>query len=123
MAFQVPQMPLTANIYSYSDGPFGAMRLDTICNLAHGRRGHNPTVYGFGGTNLLSAAELLVPALTDIRGIETGGDGPDWVECPAGSGRIYIVIHVDDYGKGFANEHRFAVMTYTESFPWPVPIP
>jgi hypothetical protein len=50
---------------------------------------------------------LLVPALTDVRGPQDPV-GPDMVEVPAGSGRWYQVVFVDDIAKGFSNEHRTA---------------
>jgi len=65
-----------------------------------------------------------LPKDTDVRGIETGPETPDVVEVPTGSGRSYIVLRVDDYGKGFTNEHRFAVITpYPALYLWPTPIP
>ena len=65
---------------------------------------------------------LVVPMLTDIasaRGLPFPFN--DLVECPQGSGRFYEVLFVDDFGKGFANEHRIAMMTKIP--PWPVPTP
>jgi len=82
---------------------------------------------------------LLVPKLTDIRppGLSSGTNvWGDLVEVPAGSSRWYMVIQVDDVGKGFPNEHRFAyllplfnstmiglVQNAGAPNPWPVPIP
>jgi hypothetical protein len=66
---------------------------------------------------------LLLPALTDIRATYTNGSF-DVVDCPAGSGRIYAVVFVDDSGKGFANEHRVACLSqYNAAGLWPTPIP
>lgn len=51
---------------------------------------------------------LLVPRGSDIRpGLGFWGT-PDTVECPAGSGRYYDVLCVDDVARGFANEYRLA---------------
>jgi hypothetical protein len=48
----------------------------------------------------------------------------DLVEVPAGTGRFYRVQWVDDLGKGFDNEHRFALLLQTNTFsPWPIPMP
>jgi len=75
--------------------------------------------------------QLLLPALTDVRSGVVAAV-PDFVEVPAGSGRWYQVYAVDDIGKGFANEHRIAVIlavsalvnpTAYAGIVWPVPIP
>jgi hypothetical protein len=50
---------------------------------------------------------LLLPAKTDVRGPQDVRSF-DMVEVPAGSGRWYSVVFVDDIGRGFANEHRTA---------------
>jgi hypothetical protein len=68
---------------------------------------------------------LLLPKGTDVRD-ELNATGRDGVECPAGSGRFYEVIFVDDIGKGFPNEHRGATMEKTFGpgpTEWPTPIP
>lgn len=132
MAFTVPQMPLVCNIYA---GPWltKALRSSPDCNLAWGRRvqlsGHNAG--DFDSLPVSLSQVLLLPALTDIRdGVQTLH--PDIVECPAGSGRWYQVLAVDDIGKGFPNEHRGAVLTAISSFVdavgfagclWPLPVP
>lgn len=68
-------------------------------------------------------AQLLLPKLTDIRGrFEVSPDPNDEVEVPQGSGRWYWVYFVDDYGKGFPNEHRFAYIEQINSG-WPIPTP
>ena len=74
--------------------------------------------------------ELLMPALTDIRAASDVALA-DIVECPKASGRFYLVRYVDDIGKGFGNEHRFALMIMFDkqvdfidaSFAFPVPLP
>jgi len=68
---------------------------------------------------------LLVPAGTDIRDWSQNWEG-GIIECPAGSGRIYSVKHVDDVAKGFPNEYRVVMMTKTtngDANPWPIPMP
>jgi hypothetical protein len=73
-----------------------------------------------------------VPKGSDVR------DGScallnDFVEVPQGSGRWYVVMNVDDVGKGFPNEFRYATIgkifqgasgsgSFTGLF-WPAPIP
>jgi hypothetical protein len=51
--------------------------------------------------------DLLLPAGTDIRGTQDTV-GCDIVEVPAGTGRYYWSLTVDDIGKGWPNEHRIA---------------
>lgn len=96
-------------------------------NLAIGRRVNLP----FEATITAAMPWLLLPALTDIRQ-QWNGLPPDMVEVPAGSNRFYGVIGVDDIGKGFANEHRFAILdpytsgalfTVQGAIPAPVPLP
>jgi len=117
--YEQPTFNLTCNLKT---GPLHTVtRLSPICNLAWGRR---VNVASTGGTSEIGVplvtVTLLLPALTDIRGPQSSG-GPDLVEVPAGSGRTYLVAMVDDIGKGFANEHRAAVLQQTGI--WPTPIP
>lgn len=124
--YTLPNFNLLCNIFTVQD--FTAPpRVVSPCNLAFGRRTAMPTVgpdpvdtYGQGQGSIC----LLLPALTDIRDI-ANNTGPDGVECPAGSGRLYFVVAWDDIGKGFANEHRCAILTkyYTVAQPWPTPSP
>jgi hypothetical protein len=127
MAYTVPQFPLLCNIASGgSTWPIVPRITNVKCNLAFGRRveTHNSTD---GSLNM----SLLVPAGTDIRGGATpASPGNDIVECPAGSGRTYKVLAVDDIGKGFSNEHRIAILAAVSmaqvgggTHYWPVPIP
>jgi hypothetical protein len=80
------------------------------CNLAWGRR---VTAMSTGGTGdagvIVVTTQLLLPPLTDVRGPQDTV-AADEVEVPAGSGRVYRVVAVDDIGKGFGNEHRVAVL-------------
>jgi hypothetical protein len=122
--FRVPTFNIGINIWSNLTGSqaadtAGAPRVAAVpANLAYGLRVNVATTGGTGlpGVPLL-AMNLLLPALTDIRGPQHTGflvpDGitgvvGDYVECPAGTGRWYVVAFVDDIGKGFANEHRTA---------------
>jgi hypothetical protein len=78
-----------------------------------------PSGLTFGGS-----MQLLLPPLTDIRD-NLCLTGSDAVEVPLGSGRWYLVVFVDDFGKGFANEHRGAMIVKPPSGAplWPSPIP
>lgn len=131
MAFTLPEFNLTANIHSVAGG-VNTFRLDSLCNLAFGRRVLIMEGRGVNNGGMLAAgAQILFPAGTDVRDNSCGGDN-DIIECPAGSGRWYIVMGVDDAGKGFPNEHRVVVCLKTWGFvgngsgltlPWPTPIP
>ena len=132
MSFTVPTFPLTCNVWDGPNPPVGPPRLSPDCNLAIGRR----IFPGQSGFDNFSATEgtpqLLVPALTDIRDAScVPAAGGDVIEVPAGTGRFYYVIYVDDVGKGFLNEHRLALLSkacsanfsHFAGVDWPVPIP
>jgi hypothetical protein len=137
MAFTLPDFNLTCEIFA---GPYDtrALRISgQVCNLAMGKRTtwgyHDPTVVGYG----IATATLLLPPLVDIRE-NAQLSGPfgtgvyDIVEVPSGSGRWYTVNSVDDIGKGFPNEHRWAGLAKlssnsglanTTNLYWPIPMP
>ncbi len=134
MAYTIPQFNLTCNIYTLTNPSTKTLRVTTVCNLAMGHRQAWPWSGGntpgeFGGFT----AALLLPALTDVRDqFCNPGINGDAVEVPAGSGRWYFVVGVDDIGKGFANEHRFATLQKIGGYNpwavfgipwWPAPIP
>jgi hypothetical protein len=121
MAFSLPTFNLTVHINRLGTGKGGGPDVVALANLAWGKRVSAPVAvdedfFGAVGAFLV----LLVPALTDVRDYSSSG-GPDFVEAPAGSGRWYQAVYVDDIGKGFPNEHRAAVLI--KSPPWPHPIP
>jgi hypothetical protein len=131
MAFSVPTFGLTCNLYR---GPWTARVLASspVCNLAYGRRITTPLdIAPVAGDDISNLMQLLLPALTDVRDVSNAVT-PDVVEVPAGSGRWYGVVTVDDVGKGFPNEYRLAALikiyealdplAYPGLF-WPVPIP
>lgn len=118
--FVVPQFPIVCNLWT---GPaaVGPPRVAGVpCNLAFGRR--TPVQWwDWAGLGLPGIwMQLLVPARTDIRGFQSA-TGSDVAEVPAGSGRFYVCDFVDDIGRGFLNEHRFALLQ--QSLPWPTPDP
>ncbi len=132
MAFTLPNFNLLCDVYT---GPWLTKTLRTAglpCNLAWGRR---VNAFPFFDLNAQLSADspgmiILTPALSDLRSRLTSG-ADDVIECPAGSGRWYLVIAVDDIGKGFANEHRAAYLTQISQFVdpvafagllWPVPM-
>lgn len=128
MAYVLPTFNLTCNVWhNASAASVYLIPDDTFdCNLSFGKR----VTPGFTSGVFHVGAMLLLPALTDIRSGWNGAN-PDLVECPAGSQRFYFAISVDDFGKGFSNEHRFAFLLQqingftfsTGLIPFPVPLP
>src|SRR5215831_8672184 len=120
MAFRLPTFNLLCNIkpllVSGAPSPPGPpwRLVDIPCQLTYGRRVSMTQTGGTGDVGVvILTMNLLLPALTDIRGPQDKV-APDQVEVPAGSGRFYQVKGVDDIGKGFTNEHRTASL-----FAWP----
>jgi len=123
MAYREPVYNLDVNIWhSGTTPPVGAPDVQTVGNLAWGKRVNVPTagVTGFLLPVLMMTMQLLLPAHTNIWGDPLLVSGCV-VEVPAGTGRYYNVVFVDDLGKGFANEHRGAIIS--QALPWPHPIP
>jgi hypothetical protein len=110
-------MPLPVKVWTFPNVPPNPFTFATIGNLSPGKRTYAARDIGNLQPGLVM--ELLLPALTDVRGAITGNQ--DIVEVPAGSGRFYSVAFVDDVGKGFGNEYRFALIQ--QLAPWPVPTP
>lgn len=104
MPFQIPAFNLAVNIWrTPAMPPVGPPALVTVGNLTPGRRvTADWNVFGM-------TMQLLLPALTDIRAAPNSIPS-DVVEVPAGTGRFYLVIAVDDMGKGFPNEYRMALI-------------
>jgi len=118
--YQVPTFNLPVNLWHAGNVPPAAPDLVTVGNLTPGRRTNTPYVLAPAGTVEPGNMHLLVPAGTDIRDAK-GGTGNDLAEVPAGSGRFYDVVFVDDIGSGFINEHRFGMLA--GAGPWPTPFP
>jgi len=121
VAYVIPEMPLEYNLWRSGNAPPAAPDVTRFCNLAMGRRVSSyQGVISFPTEPIMS---LLVLAGEDIRGPQCGA--PDVViEVPANTGRFYQILGVDDIGKGFLNEHRVALLSWTTAFgPWPSPIP
>jgi hypothetical protein len=132
MGFRTPSFNLVCNIWTRSDVPAGAItaapaappRITPDCQLRH------PGKQSTAQDELrwwAFSAELLLPAGTDVRDDFTLDPGlavtnqPDFVEVPAGSGRWYTVVQVEDVAKGFPNEYRVAMIFKNKN--WPVPTP
>lgn len=130
MAFTLPTFNLLCDIYT---GPWltRALRLSAEpCNLAFGRRvQQSSNIDPFEDLSFVQPT-LLLNAGVDVRSLVNAVE-QDVVECPSGSGRWYQVIGVDDIGKGFANEHRAAILQQifdainppAYPFKWPAPMP
>src|SRR6516225_6952205 len=110
-----PTFNLTVNIWRNGGGPPAAPVVITVGNLSPGELNNDAELMT---TPHLGGMWLRLPFGTDVRD-STAPAGADVVEVPAGSGRIYSAVWVDDIGSGFANEHRFALLAKTS--PWPVP--
>lgn len=128
MGFRLPIFNILCNI-SQPDAPSvpgiptAPYRIvDEPCQLTYGRR---VQVASTGGTAtpgvLVLAMNLLLRPLTDVRGPQDVTSF-DMVEVPAGSGRWYQVVGVDDIGKGFSNEHRTASI-FSLAGSWTPPYP
>lgn len=121
MAFVLPTFNLNVGIWSGSSTPgAGTPRVSTTGQLRPPNSGaawYSPILGG------VSTMVLLLPPGTDIRDAYQTGASSDWVEVPIGSGRIYRVVIADDIGKGFTNEHRFAIVFKTSGYLWPIPMP
>lgn len=107
MAFTMPTFNLDCDIYRQGAGAYGSPDVTSLGNLTPGERSLLGVIAV--STSNSTPMELLLPPHTDIRP-EYNGLTADWVEVPSGSGRFYQVAYVDDIGKGFANEHRFALI-------------
>lgn len=121
MGFTVPNFNLSVNIWRNASGPPATPDVVVMGNLAYGRRTNS--VQGLYVADHEPVLQLLLPPGTDIRGPQCASLA-DWVEVPAGTGRIYLVFGVDDSGKGWPNEHRVASISWSTNFgAWPAPIP
>jgi len=125
MSFTLPTFPLAVNIYRLASRPPGAPAVITVGNLCAGTRVQAALANVLAatiGTEYVAEvfAYLLLPQATDVRGMNSVA-GHDWIEVPAGTGTYWAVGWVYDAGKGFANEHRVAVITQVAPFVDPLP--
>jgi hypothetical protein len=118
MGFTVPTFNLSVNVWRSGGTPPAPPDLVLFGNLAWGKRVQ--TGMADFDTLLSERIQLLLPAGSDVRSVVCAATA-DNVEVPAGSGRVYFVMFVDDIGKGFSNEHRVAVLQQRPT--WPAPIP
>lgn len=138
MPFSLPQFPLAVRIWRATNSVLNPPNVVTVGNLVFPRRAWTVPVV----SEIFPTASppwffsqvpmsLLLPPLTDIRyASNPGASDADLVEVPSGSQRLYLVLYVDDVGKGFSNEHRQAIIvratpawTIAMNYPSPVPLP
>ena len=131
MAYTVPTFNLTCNLFRYTGAAYVNL-FNFPGNLQMGRRVPYILTGMTDGDNLPLSPYLLCPIATDVRDLSTGQAKNDVVEVPAGSGRWYGVLGVDDVAKGFPNEFRICVLDKIGWYapwvahgftPWPSPIP
>jgi hypothetical protein len=112
---------LLANVYTFGTWPGAPRMVNVPCQL----RAAEHITSGFGeplGNSQAALPAVLFPTLTDVRDQFCAPiNNPDDVEVPAGSGRIYAVVNVDDVAKGFTNEYRIAYVG--KRITWPHIIP
>jgi hypothetical protein len=123
MAYSLPTFNLAINIWRNGNRPPGPLPdVTTTGNLAAGRRSAPLIVYVGISPPLpivnQQVVQLLLPALTDVQDVDSAA-GPDWIEVPAGTGNFYQVARVYDAGRGFANEHRVALISRVAPVPTP----
>lgn len=124
-SYTIPTFNLLINIWRGTTPITNPPDVTTMGNLAWGNRINNMTSRTYTGgtptvTHNSAAMTLLLPKLTDIRGLIPAFGQGDTVEAPAGSGRYYTTLYVDDIGKGFANEHRAAIISMTTPVTYPL---
>lgn len=125
MPFRIPQLNITCNVYHVMAPlvipPLNPPDIAALpCQLRMARM-----VAGL--VEMAGEMHLLVSKGTDLRDYQSFTGDADVVECPAGTGRFYVVTHVDDVAKGFANEYRAASIVHPLAFgynyQWPTPYP
>lgn len=121
MGFSLPHFNITCNVWHAANVPPNPPDATFDCNLAFGKR--TASYQGVISSPNEPIMSLLLAPRTDLRGPQSA-TGADVVEVPAGSGRFYDVVGVDDSGKGFTNEHRVGLLSWTKAYgAWPSPMP
>lgn len=131
--YQLPQMNVPINIYRQTSVTTGMQGSYPAGDVQVGAFIENP----FGSLDdadeigfpteefqLLPVGVLCMPAFTDVRSYLTnGGGGADWIEAPAGTGILYVVMGVADREKNQPFEYRIAWVSISSDHPPPVPLP
>lgn len=124
MSFRLPTFNLPCSIWRHNrDWRTLPPDVETFCNLTPGKRVTIPvaftTVTALGSVYMM----VLLPKGTDIRSNEDSPVQGDLIMVPTGTTRLYRVHFVDDIGKGFDNEHRFAALEhYNSAGTWTFPM-
>lgn len=118
MKHNLPRFPSLANIWRAGNAVTNPPDLTTPAEL------HLTTQTGIVTTVTTSRRELLqrmiyLPKRTDVRPDWAAGQG-DNIELPAGSGRYYLAVDVDDIARDFPNEFRVAAVIPTNAGVGPV---
>lgn len=137
MAFMLPNFNMQYGVWWNYDplvSDYGSPDLKPNGNLTPGKRvmqAFSGEQWDFEGVLVYgNPMELLCEAGEDIR-CKTDVENWSMIEAPFHSGRLYVVVYVDDIGKTFANEHRYvlmhrvaqAVVFTADTIPVPVPLP
>jgi hypothetical protein len=133
--FNTPDFNLTAAVYRMTvpyDFATKVFSADLPCQLrGFGQHPKDVTILLVSSVAIWGEIYVLFPQGSDVRDISCGS-GSDLLEVPAGSGRWYLVVYVDDVAKGFTNEYRSASVikifgddgaSFRHFPPWPAPIP
>lgn len=112
MAVFAPDFNILCNVWRLPNAFPAAPDFQFSCQLYLASRGLLDITPGVPG-QWVPPIYLRLPAFTDIRPV-------DQVECPAGTGRLYLVRWVEDLHKGFPNEYRVGVLEQTAQ-PFPLP--
>jgi hypothetical protein len=123
MAFRVPTMNLTCDIYTSGDFGVNPPRLTGVTCQVRGPS--KITVFSSATfiTNFPALQELVIPAGTDLRGtFMTPTSHRDVVVISAyGAGYPFQVYDVYDVAKGFTNEYRIGMIYQFGA--WTPPLP
>lgn len=126
MSFHVPSFPLLCHIYG-GQGlgpplPKAVTQANVRCQLQmpRGERFLQTTSQG-----TVVIMRVLLPKGTDVRAQTIDNPNPDALEIPAGTGRFYKVLAVEDVARGFPNEARAAIIAPNPQLHgwWPFPLP
>jgi hypothetical protein len=140
VGYRLPTFNLVVNIWRSTSLVANPPDIVSAANLTFGER-TSMMIVGWATTtsaqlrsafaHVLALNQILLPKGTDVRppdALAAPLEG-DAIECPAGSGRFYITMTVDDIGRGFPNEHRCAVVVRatqaaidSTTNPWGLPL-
>lgn len=117
----VPDLNIMVNVWTGTSLPPNPKRTSYACNLQYAKRFDARMAVVESGS--LAVMLLNLPPHSDVRS-RCCTAVSDLVEVPAGSGRYYDVLAVDDVSKGFPEEYRIAVIIQSTTVAlWPIPIP